>query len=109
MSYQTLLDNNIIVKGNFTLKSGKKSDYYVDIKKTISIPVLFNQIINQLCNEIKLIPDLDTYAIIGVPYSGIPFGSVVSYKLFVPFLLLRQEQKSYGTKKRIEGEILNKK
>ena len=56
MSYQTLLDNNIIVKGNFTLKSGKKSDYYVDIKKTISIPVLFNQIINQLCNEIKLIP-----------------------------------------------------
>ena len=109
MSYQTLLENNIIVKGDFTLKSGKKSDYYVDIKKTISIPFLFNQIINGLCNEIKLIPNLDTYAIIGVPYSGIPFGSVVSYKLFVPFLLLRQEQKNYGTKKRIEGETLNKK
>ena len=53
MSYQDLLDNNIVIKGNFVLKSGEKSNYYVDIKKTIGIPDLFNKIIDQLYNKIK--------------------------------------------------------
>ena len=33
MLYQKLIDNKIIIKGDFTLKSGKKSNYYIDIKK----------------------------------------------------------------------------
>ena len=36
MSYDLLKHHNIIIEGNFKLKSGKKTDYYVDIKQTIS-------------------------------------------------------------------------
>ena len=105
---QKLKDNNIILKQNCILKSGIKSDYYVDIKKTISIPGLYSYIINKLSWLIEMIPNLNNYAIIGVPQSGIPFASVIAYKLGIPLLLLRSEKKTYGTKKLIEGETSNK-
>ena len=109
MSYQDLLDNNIVIKGNFVLKSGEKSNYYVDIKKTIGIPDLFNKIIDQLYTKIKRIKNYKDYSLLGVPYAGIPFASVLSYKLNIPLLMMRKEVKEYGTKKRIEGETENRK
>ena len=45
----------------------------------------------------------------GVPYAGIPFASVLSYKLNIPLLMMRKEVKEYGTKKKIEGETKNRK
>ena len=44
--------------------------------------------------------------IAGVPSGGIPFGSVVAYKLHKPFIFARSTQKSYGRRRRVEG-ILN--
>ena len=84
MSYQDLLDNQIIIKGDFTLKSGQKSNFYVDIKKTISIPFLFREIIKNLKRQIIRIPMLQSYSIMGVPYAGIPFASVLSFHLQIP-------------------------
>jgi orotate phosphoribosyltransferase len=108
MLYQKLIDNRIIIKGDFTLKSGKKSDYYIDIKKTISIPSLYKNIIDLLYEKIIKIDNLNKYSIIGVPYAGIPFASTLAYKLEIPLLLLRKTQKTYGTEKIIEGETKNK-
>lgn len=103
--FKDLVYNNVIIYGDFTLKSGVKSDYYVNIKKTISIPHLFNKIIDMLITNVKRIPNYKTdYAIIGVPYSGIPFASVVASRLEIPLLLMRLEQKKYGTKQLVEGE-----
>ena len=93
MSYDLLKHHNIIIEGNFKLKSGKKTDYYVDIKQTISNPELFNIIINILCNKINQIQNVTSYSIMGVPYAGIPFASVVGYKLNIPQLMLRKEKK----------------
>jgi len=105
---QLLKDNDIILNQECILKSGIKSDYYIDIKRTISIPSLYKTIINDLIWQIKMIPNLSNYCIIGVPYSGIPFASVIAYQLGIPLLLLRSEKKTYGTKKLIEGESENK-
>ena len=44
MSYDLLKHHDIIIEGDFKLKSGEKTDYYVDIKQTISNPELFNKI-----------------------------------------------------------------
>ena len=108
MSYDLLKHHNIIIEGNFKLKSGKKTDYYVDIKQTISNPELFNIIINILCNKINQIQNVTSYSIMGVPYAGIPFASVVGYKLNIPQLMLRKEKKMYGRKKMIEGNSKNR-
>ena len=108
--YKLLEENHIILNGDkFTLSSGATSYYYVDIKRTISIPTLFKKIIFALSDKIKRIPDIQEYAIMGVPYSGIPFASVLGYKLDIPQLLLRKDTKTHGTKKRIEGHVIGKK
>ena len=97
--YNKLVDNNIILRQECTLKSGIKSDYYVDIKKTISIP-LFSDIIEGLYTNIGRLENLDQYAIIGVPYSGIPYASVLAYRLKIPLLLMRLEQKEIWNEKK---------
>jgi len=110
--YQDLIDNHVVViKKNkkIILKSGLKSNYFVNIKKTISIPFLFQKIINGLCKQIHRISNLNQYAIIGVPYSGIPFAGAIAYELGIPLYLLRSEQNDHGLGNRIEGEITNKK
>jgi orotate phosphoribosyltransferase len=42
----------------------------------------------------------------GVPKGGIPFGSVVAYKLNKPFIFVRLVQKEHGRERRVEG-IMN--
>lgn len=108
MSYDLLKHHDIIIEGDFKLKSGEKTDYYVDIKQTISNPELFNTIIDILYNKINQIPNVTSYSIMGVPYAGIPFASVIGYKLNIPQLMLRKEKKMYGRKKMIEGNSKNK-
>lgn len=108
MSYDLLKHHDIIIEGDFKLKSGKKTDYYVDIKQTISNPEIFNIIIDNLYNKINQIPNVTSYSIMGVPYAGIPFASVIGYKLNIPQLMLRKEKKTYGRKKMIEGNSKNR-
>ena len=89
---------NCIKYGNFTLKSGIKSDIYIDLRILISYP----QILTVVCMEIKKYidkPDL----IVGVPYSGIPFACNISTSYNIPMVMVRKEVKDYGTKKVIEG------
>ncbi len=103
---QNLISNlkhqNIIKKGNFLLKSGKKSNYYVDFRGVISKPILFSHLVDYL---ILFLPKNINYYLCGLPYAGIPFCVAVSIKNLIPMVMLRKEQKHYGTKKMIEGNI----
>ena len=109
VTYQDLMDEDVIVKRDCILKSGKRSNYYVDIKSTISKPKLFNRILNQLQEQIEInISDVTAYAMVGIPFSGIPFASIMADRLGIPMLLLRNEKKTCGTEKIIEGDCETK-
>ena len=43
--------------------------------------------------------------ICGTPYGAVPFASYISIKNDIPMILLRKEQKEYGTNQLIEGEF----
>ena len=92
---------NIIKFGEFTLKSGKQSYIYADVRSAISYPKLFKIICDLLYTKIKV---LDFDFICGVPYSALTFASGIAYAHNIPMLLKRKEVKAYGTKKILEGD-----
>lgn len=106
MTKQLILDlfaNNMIKFGEFTLKSGKKSYIYADIRSAISYPKIFKEI----CNEYyKIMQGLKYDHICGVPYSALTFASGLAYEHNIPMLLKRKEAKAHGTKKLLEGAFI---
>lgn len=110
---EDLINSNFIKKGSFVLKSGILSPFYVDIKSVFSNPKIMRNIsdmlylkINEYINKNKL--KLENVAICGLPYAGIPFASYISLAYGIPLVVLRKEQKGYGTKKMVEGDFSKK-
>lgn len=100
---QLILDlfaKDMIKFGEFTLKSGKKSYIYADIRTAISYPDIFKCI----CNEYyKIMQNIHFDMICGVPYSALAIASAIGFDKAIPMLLKRKEAKEYGTKKILEG------
>ena len=94
-----LIKYNIIKTGEFTLKSGESSHFYINLKEIISYPKLHKILCENLIEKININTDL----IVGTPYGAVPFTSYISIEKEIPMLFLRKQPKSYGTKKLIEG------
>lgn len=89
--------------GDFTLASGKKSKYYVDVKKAVTKP----KILELICEHIAdVINDLDIKAdyIACVELGAVPIGVMVSVTTGLPLLIIRKTQKDHGVKSRIVGD-----
>ena len=103
-----LKQKEIVKQGDFVLKSGKRSNIYVNLKNLVSYPGLMSSIGVMLSNMIRsehditqnTIPDI---VLCGVPYGGIPIATTVSLIMNVEQVLLRKQQKSYGLKQLVEG------
>lgn len=93
--------HDIIKKGTFVLKNGQISTTYIDIRSAISIPTLFNRIINQAVDFLQTIP-FD--CVCGVPYGGLPLAAVISAVMNKPLLICRDNAKDHGLKRQLEGE-----
>lgn len=90
----------IIKFGNFTLKSGIESPFYVDLRPLSSSPQLLKTLANNLLELVDKAPfDL----ICGVPYAALPMGTTMSLASGVPLIIKRKENKGYGTKRMVEG------
>ena len=96
---KTLINNDCIKFGNFTLKNGEISKYYFDMKNLISNPNLLSKIGDELY---KLLNDFDI--ICGIPYGALPIATYISIKYNKPLIYIRNNQKSYGTENLIEGK-----
>lgn len=95
-----LFDADMIKFGEFTLKSGKQSYIYADIRTAISYPKIYKHICDLFYT---LVEPLKYDFICGVPYSALTFASAIAYEHSIPMLLKRKEAKEYGTKKILEG------
>lgn len=88
--------------GEFTLKSGVRSPFYVDLRRTVSDPV-FLKLIAQAYAEISR--ELDFSRIAGIPMAALPLATAVSLETGVPMIYPRISAKDHGTGNRIEGEF----
>lgn len=101
-----LFDRNAIKIGDFTLSSGRKSHFYLDLRILQSYPLYFRKTISLLKDLIYSQIGIESFDYIcSVPTSGTIFGSALSYELFKPHIYVRKDLKSYGTQKKIEGTL----
>jgi len=105
--FATFLHQNKIIKfGDFTLASGKKSSYYVDLRLVPSYPHEFRKMIKHLQNKIANTSGLDSFdAIVSVPTGGLVIASALAIETVKPLIYVRNKPKDYGTSKLVEGKI----
>jgi orotate phosphoribosyltransferase len=101
-----LYKKKIIKFGDFTLASGKKSSYYVDLRLVPSYPIEFRKMVKYLENEIVQDIGLDNFdSIVSVPTGGLVIASALAIETVKPLIYVRSKPKDYGTSKSVEGEI----
>ena len=105
--FATFLHQKGIIKfGNFTLASGKKSSYYVDLRLVPSYPHQFRTMIKYLQNNIAESVGLDSFdSLVSVPTGGLVIASALAIETVKPLIYVRSKPKDYGTSKSIEGQI----
>ena len=98
-----LHQKGIIKFGDFTLASGKKSSYYVDLRLVPSYPQEFRKMVKYLENEISQDIGLDEFdSIVSVPTGGLVIASALSIETVKPLIYVRNKPKDYGTSKSVE-------
>ena len=105
--FATFLHQNEIIKfGDFTLASGKKSSYYVDLRLVPSYPHQFRTMIKYLQNNIAESVGLDNFdSLVSVPTGGLVIASALAIETVKPLIYVRSKPKDYGTSKSVEGQI----
>ena len=97
-----LKQNGVFLEGDFTLSSGKKSNYYINMKKAITDPEILSTISKLITEKIN-VEEIDKVA--GPALGAVPIATAVSLESKLPLLMIRKEKKGYGTSKLIEGEL----
>ena len=103
-----LHQNDIIKFGDFTLASGKKSSYYIDLRLVASFPHIFRKMIKNLQKLVSEKTGLDNFdSLVSVPTGGLIIGSALAIETVKPLIYVRDKPKDYGTTKSIEGKIFS--
>ncbi|MUL37853.1 bifunctional orotidine-5'-phosphate decarboxylase/orotate phosphoribosyltransferase [Gloeocapsopsis dulcis] len=95
-----LYDIECILFGNFVQASGATFSYYIDLRKIISNPQLFHQILLAYADILK---NLNFDRIAGIPYGSLPTATGLALHLNRPMIFPRKEVKAHGTRRLIEG------
>jgi orotate phosphoribosyltransferase len=95
------------LEGDFVLRSGKRSKYYLDKYLFETDPRVLRGIVEYLATMMReRLAAGDKYDRLAAPeLGGVVLGAGVSLEMGLPLLLVRKAAKEYGTVKRIEGKF----
>ena len=101
---KSLLDVAFL-RGDFVLRSGKRSKYYLDKYLFETDPWVLRGIVQEMAMMVRgQLSAGREYDRLGAPeLGGVVLGAGLSLELGLPLLLVRKLAKEYGTSKRIEG------
>jgi len=99
-----MIERYALTRGEFTLTSGRKSHFYLDVKKAYTRPEVMRAIARGAREAVEA-RSLEFDRVAGVALGAVPLAAVLAYELGVPFVMVRKERKGHGTGNLIEGEL----
>jgi len=88
--------------GKFILSSGLESPYYVDLRLALSYPTLVGRICDLM---VEAVGGLEFEHVVGVATGGLPWATILAYRLSKPLAYVRKEPKEHGTARSLEGVV----
>lgn len=92
-----------LLRGRFTLRSGRESDYYLDKYRFSTQPDLLAAIGGLFAERVARLPGVTKLA--GAELGGIPLVSAASIASGIPCVFIRNRKKGYGTGQQVEGVL----
>ena len=97
-----LFDIGCLLFGEYVQASGATFSYYIDLRKIISNPHIFNRVLDAYGD---IVQQLDFDRIAGIPYGALPTATGLALNLQRPMIFPRKEVKAHGTRRLIEGNF----
>lgn len=91
-----------LLRGTFTLRSGRTSSYYLDKYRFSTLPGVLGPV-GRLLGE-RALEHLPA-RLAGAELGGIPLVTAASLHTALPCLFVRNAKKDYGTAKQLEGHL----
>ncbi len=90
-----------VLRGEFTLRSGRKSSYYIDKYRFETDPEILAELGKRLAEK----ADAETTRIAGAELGGVALAAAAALSARLPFVIVRNAKKGYGTDKAFEGRL----
>jgi orotate phosphoribosyltransferase len=90
-----------LLTGEFTLRSGRKSKYYLDKYLFETQPDILRALGDRFARRVT--PEVRRLA--GAELGGIPLVAAASMASGLPSVFIRNQKKDYGTSKQLEGRL----
>jgi orotate phosphoribosyltransferase len=102
VSLAAALVEHAYLEGDFVLRSGRRSSYYLDKYRFETVPELLGPLGEEIAAAVREVePGAERLA--GPELGAVALASAASLASGLPFLIVRKEAKGYGTANRIEG------
>jgi orotate phosphoribosyltransferase len=90
------------LEGDFVLRSGRRSTYYLDKYRFETRPDLLAPLGRAIADAVRE-HDPEATRLAGPELGAVALAAAASLESGLPFLIVRKEAKDYGTSKRLEG------
>lgn len=90
-----------LLRGEFTLRSGRKSSYYLDKYRFQTQPDVLRELGKLLAERVG--PQVDRIA--GAELGAVPLAAAAAMASGKPCVFIRNQKKDYGTAKLVEGVL----
>jgi orotate phosphoribosyltransferase len=99
-----LIREHAYLEGDFVLRSGRRSRYYLDKYRFETEPRLLKALGERIATTVaEAAPGAVRLA--GPELGAVALAAAASLSSGLPFLIVRNEEKGYGTARRIEGDF----
>jgi orotate phosphoribosyltransferase len=96
------LREHAYLEGDFVLRSGRRSRYYLDKYRFETRPDLLGPLGERIA-QVVAEHDPEAIRLAGPELGAVPLAAAASLASGLPFLIVRKEAKDYGTANRLEG------